>query len=242
MKVVVEAQAVHRAYRRGSSEVNAVAGVSLAIKSGEMVAIVGPSGSGKSTLLNLLGALDRPDRGEVFIDGVALSKLDDGGRTRLRREKIGLIFQFFNLLPLLSARENVSLPLLLAGANRHDAERRADELLQAVGLGARVEHTPEEMSGGEMQRVAIARALAPKPPVLLCDEPTGNLDSRSGTEVLGLLRAAAHDNGCAVVMVTHDPQAAAITDRILEYKDGQIVGEQRPRADAAARLGVTPGV
>jgi putative ABC transport system ATP-binding protein len=241
MKVVVEARNVQRSYRRGSVEVNAVAGVSLTIHAGEMVSIVGPSGSGKSTLLNLLGALDRPDSGEVFIDGMPLSKLDDAGRTRLRRDKVGLIFQFFNLLPLLTARENASLPLLLAGIPRAEAERRADELLTQVGLGARLDHTPEEMSGGEMQRVAIARALAPQPPVLLADEPTGNLDSRSGADVLALLRTAARDRGCAVIMVTHDPQAAAVTDRILEFKDGRLLGEQRPRAEAQSRVGVTRG-
>jgi putative ABC transport system ATP-binding protein len=206
-----------------------------------MVSIVGPSGSGKSTLLNLLGALDRPDSGEVFIDGMPLSKLDDAGRTKLRRDKVGLIFQFFNLLPLLTARENASLPLLLAGIPRAEAERRADELLTQVGLGARLDHTPEEMSGGEMQRVAIARALAPHPPVLLADEPTGNLDSRAGADVLALLRTAARDRGCAVIMVTHDPQAAAVTDRVLEFKDGRLLGEQRPRPEAQSRVGVTRG-
>src|SRR5262249_26129606 len=152
-------------------------GVSLAVAAGEMVAIVGPSGSGKSTLLNLLGALDRPNSGEVVIAGAKLSELDDAARTRLRRDKVGLVFQFFNLLPLLTARENVSLPLLLAGVPRAAAEQRADELLARVGLAARAEHAPDELSGGEMQRVAVARALAPRPVVILADEPTGNLDS-----------------------------------------------------------------
>jgi putative ABC transport system ATP-binding protein len=232
MTVVVEAHSVSKAYRRGSIEVRAVSDVSLSIEAGEMVAIVGPSGSGKSTLLNLLGALDRPDVGEVVIAGIALSKLDDAGRTRLRRDKVGLIFQFFNLLPLLTARENVTLPLLLAGVSTTDAERRADELLENVGLSARRDHTPEELSGGEMQRVAIARALAPRPPVLLADEPTGNLDSKSGVDVLSLLRASARDNGCAVVMVTHDARAAAVTDRVLEFSDGTLIGEHKPRAGA----------
>src|ERR1700712_3247489 len=152
MSAVVVAKSVRKAYRRGTIEVNAVAGVSLSIAAGEMVAMVGPSGSGKSTLLNLLGALDRPDSGEIIIAGTELSKLDDRGRTRLRREKVGLIFQFFNLLPLLTARENVALPLLLAGAPAKDAEKRADELLEIVGLASRRTHTPEELSGGEMQR------------------------------------------------------------------------------------------
>jgi putative ABC transport system ATP-binding protein len=236
MNAVVVAKSVRKAYRRGTIEVNAVAGVSLSIAAGEMVAMVGPSGSGKSTLLNLLGALDRPDSGEILISGVELSKLDDKGRTRLRREKVGLIFQFFNLLPLLTARENVALPLLLAGASPKDAERRADELLQKVGLGPRSSHTPEELSGGEMQRVAIARALAPRPPVLLADEPTGNLDSKVSVEVLTLLRAAAREEGCAIFMVTHDPRAAAVTDRVLEFKDGLLVGEHVPRADSQLQV------
>ena len=233
MSAVLVATSVRKAYRRGTIEVNAVAGVSLAIHAGEMVAMVGPSGSGKSTLLNLLGALDRPDSGEILIAGVALSRLDDRGRTRLRREKVGLIFQFFNLMPLLTARENIALPLLLAGVSSKDAERRADELLQKVGLGQRAIHTPEELSGGEMQRVAIARALAPRPPVLLADEPTGNLDSKVGTEVLALLRAAARDEGCAIFMVTHDPHAANVSDRVLEFKDGLLVSEHVPRPDAS---------
>jgi len=236
MNAVVVAKSVRKAYRRGTIEVNAVAGVSLSIDAGEMVAMVGPSGSGKSTLLNLLGALDRPDSGEITVAGTDLSKLDDRGRTQLRREKVGLIFQFFNLLPLLTARENVALPLLLAGMSSKDAEHRADELLAKVGLAARRGHTPEELSGGEMQRVAIARALAPRPPVLLADEPTGNLDSRVGVEVLALLRAAARDEGCAIFMVTHDPRAANVTDRVLEFKDGLLVGEHIPRPDAPVQV------
>jgi putative ABC transport system ATP-binding protein len=232
MSAVLVATSVRKAYRRGTIEVNAVAGVSLEIHAGEMVAMVGPSGSGKSTLLNLLGALDRPDSGEIRIAGVALSRLDDRGRTRLRREKVGLIFQFFNLMPLLSARENIALPLLLAGVSFKDAERRADELLQKVGLSQRAIHTPEELSGGEMQRVAIARALAPRPPVLLADEPTGNLDSKVGSEVLALLRAAARDEGSAIFMVTHDPRAANVSDRVLEFKDGLLVREHVPLPDA----------
>jgi putative ABC transport system ATP-binding protein len=233
MPLVVEAFDVHKSYRRGRVEVNAVRGVSLAVAPGEMVAIVGPSGSGKSTLLNLLGALDRPSAGEVVIAGAKLSELDDAARTRLRRDKIGLVFQFFNLLPLLTARENVSLPLLLAGVPRAEADKRADELLARVGLASRADHTPDELSGGEMQRVAVARALGPRPVVLLADEPTGNLDSESGTGVLGLLSAAARNAGCAVIMVTHDPRAAAVSDRVIEFKDGRIAGDTTPGAVAA---------
>jgi putative ABC transport system ATP-binding protein len=236
MKAVVRAESVYKRYRRGKLEVDAVAGVSLSIEAGEMVAMVGPSGSGKSTLLNLLGALARPDSGEIIVAGVPLSRLDDTARTLLRREKVGLIFQFFNLLPLLSARENIALPLLLSGLSSAQAERRADELLALVGLGARREHTPDELSGGEMQRVAIARALAPRPAVLLADEPTGNLDSKSGIEVLALLRAAARDFGCAIFMVTHDPRAAAVSHRVLEFKDGTLVGEHVPHADSPLQV------
>jgi putative ABC transport system ATP-binding protein len=236
MNAVVVAESVCKTYRRGKLEVNAVAGVSLSIEAGEMVAMVGPSGSGKSTLLTLLGALARPDAGEIVIAGIPLSRLDDTARTRLRREKVGLIFQFFNLLPLLTARENVALPLLLSGLSATESERRADELLARVGLDARRQHTPDELSGGEMQRVAIARALASRPPVLLADEPTGNLDSQSGAGVLALLKAAARDAGCAIFMVTHDPRAAAVTDRVLEFKDGKLVGEHVPRADSPIQV------
>ena len=230
---MIEALDVHKTYRRGTVEVNAVRGVSLKIEAGEMVAIVGPSGSGKSTLLNLLGALDRPTTGEVLIAGARLSGMDDAARTRLRRDKVGLVFQFFNLLPLLTARENVALPLLLAGVARAEAERRADEMLGKVGLAARGDHTPDEMSGGEMQRVAVARALGGRPRVILADEPTGNLDSSAGAGVLELLRGATRDAGCAVVMVTHDPRAAAVADRVLEFKDGLLVSE-RARPSGAA--------
>lgn len=225
MQVVVEAVAVFKSYLRGPVEVNAVRGVSLAVEAGEMVAIVGPSGSGKSTLLNLLGGLDRPSAGEIRIEGVGLSTLDETAITRVRREKIGLIFQFFNLLPLLNARENVALPLLLAGAPREQAEQRADELLTLVGLGKRKDHTPDQMSGGEMQRVAVARALSARPVILLADEPTGNLDSSGGAAVLELLKAAPREQGCALVMVTHDLKAANTADRVVEYRDGKLVGE-----------------
>ncbi|HVO30118.1 MAG TPA: ABC transporter ATP-binding protein [bacterium] len=230
---MIEAVDVHKTYARGRVEVRAVRGVSLRIGRGEMVAIVGPSGSGKSTLLNLLGALDRPTSGDVLIDGVKLSALDDEGRTRLRRGKIGLVFQFFNLLPLLDASENVALPLLLGGMSRAEAEMRAEGLLARVGLGERKNHTPDELSGGEMQRVAVARALAPKPGVILADEPTGNLDSSSGAGVLELLKTATREENCAVIMVTHDPRAAAVADRVLEFRDGLMVADRRSAASAS---------
>jgi putative ABC transport system ATP-binding protein len=222
MTVVLQALDVYKAHGSGATAVQAVRGVSLEIECGEIVAIVGPSGSGKSTLLHLLAALDSPASGEIVIGGIRLSELDDAGRTQLRRNRIGLVFQFFNLLPLLTARENVALPLLLAGVRLAEAEARADELLTLVGLAGRTQHKPDTMSGGEMQRVAVARALAPKPLVLLADEPTGNLDSVASDGVLALLKQTTRERGCAVVIVTHDPRAAAVADRVLEYKDGKL--------------------
>jgi putative ABC transport system ATP-binding protein len=230
----VEAFNLHKSHGHGTAAVNAVQGVSLSIEAGEIVSIVGPSGSGKSTLLNLLGGLDRPSSGEVIIAGQKLSTLDDNGLSRLRREKVGFIFQFFNLLPLLSARENVTLPLLLNGVSRKAAELRADELLERVDITRRAHHMPDEMSGGEMQRVAVARALGPRPAVLLADEPTGNLDSAATVAVLDLLRSAARENGCGLIIVTHDSRAAEAADRLLEFKDGKLARERiqsaRPRS------------
>jgi putative ABC transport system ATP-binding protein len=222
----VEALNLRKSHGQGLAAVHAVQGVSLSIEAGEIVSIVGPSGSGKSTLLNLLGGLDRPTSGEVIIAGHKLSKLDDNGLSRLRREKVGFIFQFFNLLPLLSARENVTLPLLLNGVPRKAAEIRADELLERMDIARRAHHMPDEMSGGEMQRVAVARALGPRPAVLLADEPTGNLDSAATVVVLDLLRSAARENGCGLIIVTHDPRAAEAADRLLEFKDGKLVRER----------------
>jgi len=216
----------------GKRTVHALRDVSFTIGSGEMVATMGPSGSGKSTLLNILGGLDRPSDGSVRIGGVELGALDDDGLTRLRRGKIGFVFQFFNLLPTLTARENIALPCHLAGARRRDAQRRADELLALVGLAAREDHLPDELSGGEQQRVAMARALALNPPLLLADEPTGNLDSRNGDEILGLLKTLQKQFGTTVVMVTHDARAAAVCDRILTMRDGQLV---EPSDAAASR-------
>jgi putative ABC transport system ATP-binding protein len=228
----VEALNLRKSHGHGLAAVHAVQGVSLSIEAGEIVSIVGPSGSGKSTLLNLLGGLDRPSSGEVIIAGHKLSKLDDNGLSRLRREKVGFIFQFFNLLPLLSARENVTLPLLLNGVPRKAAEIRADELLERVDITRRAHHMPDEMSGGEMQRVAVARALGPRPALLLADEPTGNLDSSATVAVLDLLRSAARENGCGLIIVTHDPRAAEAADRLLEFKDGKLVRERIQNASS----------
>jgi putative ABC transport system ATP-binding protein len=223
---VLAAIDVQKLYVRGSqvsgAAVAALRSVSLAAHAGEVVAIIGPSGSGKSTLLSLLGALDHATAGEITVDGVCLSNLNDSGRAKLRRERIGFVFQFFNLLPLLSALDNVALPMLVAGMRRRDAEARAEALLTRVGLAARMKHRPDALSGGEMQRVAVARALGPKPAVLLADEPTGNLDSATGDSLLELLCSIAREDRCAVVMVTHDPKAAAVAGRVIELRDGSV--------------------
>jgi putative ABC transport system ATP-binding protein len=227
---VVEATKV---YRRGRTEVQALAGVSLRVPRGQFLSVMGPSGSGKSTLLNLLGALDVPSGGQLRIDGHELSRMGDEELSRFRRERLGFIFQFFNLLPTLTALENVMLPGLLSGRPQAQLRARAVELLETVGLGGRTHHRPDELSGGEMQRVAVARALLSEPAVLLADEPTGNLDSRTGVEVLRLLREATQVRGLTVVMVTHDLNAAAVGDRILRLADGRIVGDEAVRPQAA---------
>ena len=194
-----------------------------------MVSLIGPSGSGKSTLLNLIGGLDRATRGELLLDGAALSTLDDDGLTRVRRDKIGIIFQFFNLMPSLSCLENVALPLHLRGWPKKKIEERARELLDLVRLGERVDHLPDELSGGERQRVAIARALSVYPPVLLADEPTGNLDSATTVEILALIRDLHARLGATVLIVTHDRAVADSCERTIALRDGQIESDQRNR-------------
>jgi putative ABC transport system ATP-binding protein len=211
----------------GKRQVTALQDVSLSIARGEMVSIIGPSGSGKSTLLNLIGGLDRPTAGEVRIDGDALAGLADDDLTRVRRDKIGFIFQFFNLLPTLSCLENVGLPLHLRGWPRAKVHDRALELLNLVQLGPRVHHLPEELSGGERQRVAIARALSIYPPILLADEPTGNLDTHTGQDILGLIRDLHARLGSTVVIVTHDMQVAESCQRTIALRDGSIVEDIR---------------
>jgi putative ABC transport system ATP-binding protein len=218
--------AVSKIYN-GSRQVIALEGVDLEIERGEMVSIVGPSGSGKSTMLNLIGGLDRPTSGEIRIDGESLTGLSDDRLTRLRREKIGFIFQFFNLLPSLTSLENVALPLHLKGLRRKDAEKRARDLLGMVSLDHRFDHRPEELSGGEKQRVAIARALAFDPPVLLADEPTGNLDTHTGAEILRLLRDLRDRFDSTVLIVTHDPGIAESCPRTVSLRDARIMGDWR---------------
>jgi len=211
----------------GKRLVRALDGVDISIARGEMASIIGPSGSGKSTLLNLIGGLDRPSAGEIELDGEVLSQLDDDGLTRVRRDKIGFIFQFFNLLPTLSALENVSLPLHLRGWARKKVAARANELLELVQLGSRVEHLPEELSGGERQRVAIARALSIYPPILLADEPTGNLDTATGIEILKLMHDLHDRLGATVLVVTHDKAVAESCPRTIHLRDGKVFEDVR---------------
>jgi putative ABC transport system ATP-binding protein len=233
--MIIELKDVRRTYGQGASAVQALKGVTVSIEAGSLTAIVGPSGSGKSTLLNLLGALDQPTSGQVLVAGNDLSRLDDDARTRLRREKIGFVFQFFNLLPTLTARENVLLPAKLSGRHGRELDARADELLTRVGLAGRVHHRPDQLSGGEMQRVALSRALIMDPPVLLADEPTGNLDSKTGREVMRLLRGAV-DKKRTVILVTHDPRVARVADRILTIADGELAADEAVEPDAAREL------
>jgi putative ABC transport system ATP-binding protein len=211
----------------GKREVVALDHLDLTIARGDMVAVVGPSGSGKSTLLNLVGGLDRPSSGEVSVDGRTLAGLDDDELTRVRRDTIGFIFQFFNLLPTLTCMENVGLPLHLRGWPRRKVEERAHELLALVQLGHRLQHLPEELSGGERQRVAIARALSVYPPVLLADEPTGNLDTRTGEDILALISDLHARLGSTVVVVTHDMKVAGSCPRRITLRDGRLVEDVR---------------
>jgi putative ABC transport system ATP-binding protein len=213
-------------YVQGRRVVRALQGVSLRIEAGEFLSIMGPSGSGKSTLMHLMGALDTPTTGEVYFQGQALSRMPDRALAALRRNRIGFVFQFFNLLPTLTALENVALPLLLAGQRRSRALPPAQAYLEQVGLADRINHFPDEMSGGEMQRVAIARALVINPEAVLCDEPTGNLDSANSSEILKLLRSLPAPGKRSVVMVTHDAQAAGFGDRIIHIRDGKIESEE----------------
>ena len=221
---VVTARNLVRRYGEGDAAVDALRGVSVDIDEGRLTAVMGPSGSGKSTLMHILAGLDRPTSGSVSVDGVDLGTLDDADLTELRRDKIGFVFQFFNLLPVLTADENILLPLSLAG--RKPDPKLHDQLVEAVGLGDRLSHRPSELSGGQQQRVAVARALMSKPAVVFADEPTGNLDSKSSDEVLALLRRAVDDFGQTVVMVTHDAHAASTADRVVVLVDGRIVRDE----------------
>ena len=215
---------VGKVYQQGENRIIALAGVSLEIPRGAFAAVMGQSGSGKSTLLHLIGGLDRPTSGELLVDGRLIGQMADDQVTLFRRSQIGFVFQFFNLLPTLTAMENVALPFVLDGRAKSEADGRAAILLAKVGLDKRKDHLPEELSGGEIQRVAIARALAFSPPILLADEPTGNLDSKNGTAILDLLRQINQEDGCTVVMVTHSEEAASYADRRIYLRDGRVVG------------------
>ena len=222
---IVTSTGLSRRFGEGEAAVDALVDVSVAFPAGELTAIMGPSGSGKSTLMHLLAGLDRPTSGTVELDGVELTSLDDDDLTELRRDKIGFVFQAFNLLPVLTAEENILLPLSIAG--RRADQAWYDQLIDTVALRDRLSHRPAELSGGQQQRVALARALVSRPAVVFADEPTGNLDSHASTEVLELLRRSVNDLGQTVIMVTHDPDAAAYADRVIELADGSVVDDRR---------------
>jgi putative ABC transport system ATP-binding protein len=235
----VEARGLTRRYGEGTTAVEALRGVDIDVSAGELVAVMGPSGSGKSTLMHILAGLDKPTSGTVTIAGTEITALDDSKLTRLRRKHIGFVFQFFNLLPMLNAEENVLLPLSIAGEKPDKAW--LDELLAKMGLDERRDHRPAELSGGEQQRVAIARSLVSRPTILFADEPTGNLDSKTGGEILDLIRDSVDSYGQTTVMVTHEPRAASTADRILFLSDGLIVKELR-EGSAADVLAVMSGL
>ena len=231
---VVVASDVTRRYGEGETAVDALCGVSVDVPAGKLTAVMGPSGSGKSTLMHILAGLDKPTTGSVTVAGKEITTLGDSELTKLRREHIGFVFQFFNLLPMLNAEENITLPLSIAGVKPDKAWM--DELIGSVGLGDRLGHRPSELSGGQQQRVAIARALVSRPDVVFADEPTGNLDSKTGGEILELLRHSVEDMGQTVVMVSHDPDAAAIGDRLIVLRDGKVEHEGEARGANFAEL------
>jgi len=229
LESIIETLDLVKEYRQGGRPLRVLDGVSLTIEKGEFMAIMGPSGSGKSTLLNMIGALDRPTSGSVLINGVDLSTLGEGELAELRNREIGFIFQFFNLIPRMDALKNVSLPLAIAGVPGRERRERSMKVLEMVGLGGRLDHKPSELSGGEQQRVAIARALINDPSVLLCDEVTGNLDSKTGDEIMRLLRSLNIQQKKTFIVVTHDPAVAQSTERLVHLQDGKIVAEKRLR-------------
>jgi putative ABC transport system ATP-binding protein len=227
MKPVVELKQVSKIYKMDEVEVKALDGIDMKVEKGDFVAIIGPSGSGKSTLLHMIGLLDRPTNGKVFLDGIDISKLNDNELARLRGNKIGFVFQFFNLYPILTALENIELPMVITEKNKTERRKRALELLKMVGLEKRAEHLPSQLSGGERQRVAIARALANNPSLILADEPTGNLDSKAGKEIIEFLDKLQEEEGKTIIMVTHDINIAKYAERLIYLKDGKIIKEAR---------------
>jgi putative ABC transport system ATP-binding protein len=225
---VLEAKELHKRYQMGQHGIEALAGVDFVVEQGEFVAIMGPSGSGKSTLLHLLGGLDSPTQGEITLAGEQLSKLSEKQATLARRHNVGFVFQFFNLLPTLTAEENILLPVIIDGKDPRKYAKRLDHMLALVGLEERRHHKPDQLSGGEQQRVAIARALITQPAILLADEPTGNLDSKTGTAIMELLRRSADELNQTVIVVTHDSKAAAYASRVVFLRDGSVVTQFEP--------------
>jgi len=224
---IIETSKLVKEYVQGDRPLRVLNGVDMKVEQGEFMAIMGPSGSGKSTLLNMIGALDKPTSGKVYIKGVDLSTLNDNQLAELRNREIGFVFQFFNLIPRMDALGNVELPMAIAGVSRRDRRDRAAKTLELVGLGDRMDHKPSELSGGEQQRVAVARALVNEPSLLLCDEVTGNLDSNTGDAIIQLLRSLNREQGKTFVLITHDPVVAQSTERLIQLHDGEIVGEKQ---------------
>lgn len=226
MANTIQLEGVDKRIKVGERVLYIIKNVSLTVPQGQMIAIVGPSGSGKSTLMGLIGGLDTPSSGQIQLDGVDIGQMDENKLTQIRNEKIGFVFQFFHLVPTLDAVDNVALPVRFANKRKYDPERRARDLLTTLGLGNRLDHRPSQLSGGQQQRVAIARALANDPPILLCDEPTGNLDTTTGQQIMDVLRQIQQDRNTTVVIVTHDPHIAEETDRIVTLVDGRIVEDK----------------
>jgi len=224
--LVVKAENLTKTYQMGEVEVQALRGAALEVRAGELLAIMGPSGSGKSTLMNILGCLDQPTSGQYYLEGVDVAKLDDNKLARIRGKRIGFVFQSFNLLPRTSALSNVELPLVYMGMGRSERRRRSVEALEMVGLGGRLHHKPNELSGGQQQRVAIARALVTSPAIIMADEPTGNLDSKSSVEIMSIFQHLNEDKGITIIFVTHEPDIAAHTRRVVRLADGVIVEDR----------------